>query len=355
MHRLPLHDAHVAAGAKLGTVGDWELPLDYGDAAAEYAAVRTGAGLVDRGDRGVLEITGKDRAKFLHAMVSNDVASLQPGQGTAATFLDVHGKVQVVLDLWALDDRILMLTPPGMSEKTLADFDKFLFSEKADFRDATGELAMLVLVGPASLSLAEGLVGATPADAAWSHITGRIGSAEVRVVRGAGETGEPEVWLVATAADGPVLWRAALDAGARPVGRTAMESLRVEAGTAVFGQDVDDTVLLPEIPFTHLVSYTKGCYIGQEVVVRIRDRGHVNRLLTGLRLDGAEIPPPGAEVRMGPDTVGRVTSATWSFGLDAPIALAFIRRQHAAAGTIVSVQAGDRPLGAVVSALPFAR
>jgi glycine cleavage system aminomethyltransferase T len=114
-------------------------------------------------------------------------------------------------------------------------------------------------------------------------------------------------------------------------------------------------VLLPEIPSAHLVSYTKGCYIGQEVVVRIRDRGHVNRLLTGLRLDGAEVSGAGAEVRIGDEAVGRVTSATWSFGLDMPIALAFIRRQHAAPGTNVSVRAGERSLAATVSGLPFAR
>ena len=355
MNRLPLHDAHVGAGAKLETVDGRELPVDYGDAAGEYAAVRTRAGLVDRGDRGVLEVTGKDRAKFLHAMVSNDVASLQPGQGTAATFLDIHGKVQVVLVLWALDDRILLLTPPGRAEKTLTEFDKFLFSEKAYFRDATGELAMLVLAGPAAAAITETLVGVTPGQAPWAHVTDRLGAVEVRVVRGGGETGEDEIWLVTEAENGPALWNAALGAGARPVGETAMESLRIEAGSALFGHDVDESVLLPEIPFAHLVSYSKGCYIGQEVVVRIRDRGHVNRLLTGLRLEGADVPAIGAEVQVAGESVGRITSATWSFGLKAPIALGFVRRQHAAPGTSVTVRSGDRSLPAVISALPFTR
>jgi folate-binding protein YgfZ len=332
-----------------------ELPLDYGDAAGEYAAVRGGAGLLDRGNHGLLEVTGRDRAKFLHAMLSNDIVSLKPGQGRAASFLDIHGKVQVVLIVWALDDRILLVTPPGLAEKTLADFDKFLFSEKAYFRDATGELAMLVLAGPATPAIAERLTGALPAEAPWSHVTSRLGDLDVRVVRGGGETGGPEIWLVGPADGRAVMWSAALAAGARPVGLTAWESLRVEAGTPLYGHDVDETVLLPEIPCADLVSYTKGCYIGQEVVVRIRDRGHVNRLLTGLRFEGGDVPARGAEVRVGPEGIGRVTSAVWSFGLAAPIALAFVRRQHAEAGTPVTVVAGDHPTPAVVSALPFSR
>src|SRR6266446_6441670 len=121
-------------------------------------------------------------------------------------------------------------------------------------------------------------------------------------------------------------WKAALAAGARPLGAAALESLRIEAGTPCFGVDVDATVLLPEIPSERLVSHTKGCYPGQEVVVRIRDRGHVNRHLRGLLLDGDVVPPPGAAVVADGAVVGRVTSATLSLGLGRPIALAFVRR-----------------------------
>ena len=105
------------------------------------------------------------------------------------------------------------------------------------------------------------------------------------------------------------MWDALVGAGTRPVGLVAFDVLRIEAGTPLFGHDVDESVLLPEIPFTNLVSETKGCYPGQEVVVRIRDRGHVNRMLRGLLMDGAEVPPPGAEVVADETSVGRVTSA----------------------------------------------
>jgi folate-binding protein YgfZ len=139
------------------------------------------------------------------------------------------------------------------------------------------------------------------------------------------------------------------------VGPEALESLRIEAGTPLFGHDVDDAVLLPEIPFENLLSYTKGCYPGQEVVVRIRDRGHVNRMLRGLVLDGTDVPSAAAEVVIDEAPVGKVTSACWSFGLERPIALAFVRRQHAEPGTRVSVRFGGRAVAGTVSALPFIR
>ena len=324
-------------------------------AAAEYRAVRDGCGLVERSDHGVLEVTGRDRATFLHALLSNEVKGLAPGQGCAATLLDVHGKVQVVLLVWVLDDRILLVTPPGRAAATLEALDHYLFAEKAMLEEATGSLAMLMLAGPEASRLAERLAGARVSDTAWSHVDGVFGTTPVRLVRGGGDTGEAEVWLVAPAAAGPDLVGAARAAGARPVGPGAFESLRIEAGTLRFPEDIGPNVLLPEVPFQHLVSDTKGCYPGQEVVVRIRDRGHVNRHLRGLVLDGDTVPDAGSEVVAGEAVVGAVTSAAHSLALDRPIALALIRRQHAEAGTALGVRAEGRVLPATVSALPFTR
>jgi glycine cleavage system aminomethyltransferase T len=117
---------------------------------------------------------------------------------------------------------------------------------------------------------------------------------------------------------------------------------------------VDDGVLLPEIPFEHLVSHTKGCYPGQEVVVRIRDRGHVNRLLRGLLVEGESVPASGAAVEVGGAAVGRVTSATRSLGFGRPIALAFVRREHEP-GARVTVRVGDAAVPATLTGLPFGR
>jgi len=355
-NRLPLHERHAAAGAKFENVADWELPVTYGDPAAEYALVRRSVGLLDRGHVGMLELTGRDRAAFLHALVSNEVKALGPGQGCAATLLDVYGKVQVVLYVWVADDRIFVVTPPAMAEKTAEALDHYLFSEKVSIRDVSGETALFVLAGPKAAETGERLAGARPPESRWSQAAGMIADTSVRLVSGRRETGEAEVWIAGPASEAPSMWDALVGAGVRPLGLVAFEALRIEAGTPLFGHDVDESVLLPEIPFAELVSETKGCYPGQEVVVRIRDRGHVNRMLRGLLLDGTEVPPTGAEVVGADDTpVGRVTSAAWSFGLERPIALAFVRRQHAEPGARVSVRLGGRTVAASVSALPFIR
>ena len=321
---------------------------------AEYRAAREAVGIVDRSDAGVVEVTGRDRVKFLHALLSNDVAALGPGQGCAATLLDVHGRVQVMVVVWALDDRLLLLTPPGMGESTVAALDHYLFAEKVGLEDVTGRRALLLLIGPAAEETVKRLTGAAPPDAPWAHVAGALDGVPVRVVRGGGELDTHEVWLVVQAAERGRAWDAAIAAGARPLGADAVESLRIERGTPLYGVDVDTTVLLPEIPSERLISHTKGCYPGQEVVVRIRDRGHVNRHLRGLVLDGDTVPPRGADVVAGGAVVGRVTSATRSLGLRRPIALAFIRREHAP-GARVEVRADAATLPATVSDLPFRR
>src|SRR5213593_3553885 len=153
-------------------------------ASDEYARVRHQVGVLDRGDFGVLELTGRDRATFLHALVSNEIKALGPGQGCAATLLDVHGKVQVVLFVWVADDRIFVVTPPAMAQKTAEALDHYLFSEKVAIRDLSDETALLVLVGPKAHETAERVAGARPGEAAWSHVTGKLGDAAVRLVSG---------------------------------------------------------------------------------------------------------------------------------------------------------------------------
>ena len=308
----------------------------------EYAVVRRRVGFLDRGDFGVLELTGRDRASFLHALLSNEVKALGPGQGCAATLLDIHGKVQVVLFVWVADDRIFVVTPPAMAAKTAEALDHYLFSEKVAIEDVSREKALFVLAGPQARETSDRLMG-------------KLGAPPVRLVSGGGETGEAEVWIMCALTDAAKVHDALAGADVRPIGPEAFESLRIEAGTPLFGHDVDESVLLSEIPFENLLSHTKGCYPGQEVVVRIRDRGHVNRMLRGLVLDGDQVPPQGAEVVLDDTTIGKVTSAVRSFGLARPIALAFVRRQHAEPGTRVAVRFGGTTVAATVSALPFAR
>src|SRR2546428_8727784 len=201
------------------------------DPLAEYRAARDAVGIVDRSDLGVVEVTGRDRAKFLHALLSNDIAALAPGQGCHATLLDIHGKVHVTLAVLALEDRRLLLPPPGMGESTVAALDHYLFAEKVVLEDVTGRRALLMLVGPAAEETAKRLTGAAPPDAPWSHVAASLDGPpediDARVVRGGSETGQREVWLVVPAAARERAWRAALAAGARPLGGAAPGSARL--------------------------------------------------------------------------------------------------------------------------------
>jgi glycine cleavage system aminomethyltransferase T len=187
------HGAPPAPGALLYNCA---MPDAADDIAADYRAVRAAAGVMDRSDRGVVEVTGRDRGSFLHAMLSNDVKSVAPGLGVSAAFLDVHGKVQVLMDVWALEDRMLIVTPPGMAPATVEALDRYLFSEKAALRDATGEHALTYLAGPGTPALIEQLTGTAWPDRTWANAAGQVGGRRVRVVRGAAEADEPDAWVV---------------------------------------------------------------------------------------------------------------------------------------------------------------
>jgi len=153
----------------------------------------------------------------------------------------------------------------------------------------------------------------------------------------------------------PVLWKDLREAGALPVGAAAAEVLRVEAGIPVYGVDVDEGVILPETRLDAFWSYTKGCYIGQETVARVKYRGHINRGLSGLFLEGDRVPSHGDVIIAEEKEVGRVTSAVLSLALGTPVALGYVRREHFEPGSALSVRIGDTLVSARVAELPFVK
>jgi len=358
-NQLPLHTLHARLGAVFDSPCGWDLPFSYGNPEAEYRAVRTAAGIMDHSHAGVLEVTGRDRVAFLQGMLTNDLKALGPGQGCPAAFLDAHGKVQALLTVLVLGERLLLILNGASAEKTLQALDKFLISEKVSFRDVSAETALFLVAGPSTAAVIGRLTGEPPLPTAGTHAERKVGGISVRVITGGEETGEPGVWLLAPASSAEEIWTKTMEAGRpvglSPVGVTALDVLRVEAGTPWYGHDVDETVLLPEIPLDRYVSYTKGCYIGQEVVARVKYRGHVNRSLTGLTFDGDRVPKHDAAIQKDDSDAGRVTSAVHSFALNRPIALAFVRREYLEPGTPVTVKDGDQALTARVTALPFYR
>jgi folate-binding protein YgfZ len=321
--------------------------------AEQYRAVREAAAVIDRSSVGKAEVEGRDRASFLQGMLSNDVKALAPGQGCAAAFLDAHGKVMALLRVYALSDRLLLELPAGLTQKTLLLLDKYLISEKAAFEPLDEAYAVLSVQGAQAPALIAGLAGAPMDLAPHAHVEATLAGIATRVVQRSEFGVRPGFFLWAAPDAMPALRAAVEGAGATPVEPAVGEVLRVEAGEPVYGQDVDESVILPETNLEHLVSYTKGCYIGQEVVARVKYRGHVNRALTGLTLEGDRVPTPGAPVFAGEREIGRVTSAVRSLGLGAPIALGYVRREHLEPGSAVAVRIEEILVPAWVTPPPF--
>ena len=324
----------------------------HGLGSAEYRAAREGVALFDRSALGKVSVTGRDRLAFLQGMLTNDVKGLQPGQGAPAAFLDAHGKVMALLVVYALADRALIELPASLTEKTLQTLDRYLISEKAVFESVDDAFAILSLQGPGARGLLEGLGGGPLSLPPYGHALVSVAGLPARVInRPEGPGPGFHCWVAA--GEAAALRRVLEGAGAVPAHAETLEVLRVEAGQPWYPNDVDDSVILPETRLESLVSYTKGCYIGQEVVARVKYRGHVNRALSGLVLEGDRVPGPGARVTVEGREIGRVTSAVRSVALGRPIALGYVRREHFEPDSAVTVVDGAGEQPARVTALPF--
>jgi tRNA-modifying protein YgfZ len=315
--------------------------------AREYAAAREAAAVVDLAERGVLETSGPLRQKFLQGMLSNDVAGRQPGQGCAAAFMTAKGHVLALMRVLVTKDAVLLEMPAdrlGVVESTLVHY-----RVAAPVRFKTKPTAVLGLVGPDGPALLRRLGVDLPELVAEAHVPATIGGHEVLVAR-AGDL-PPAGLVIHAAPEAAAEVRSALSgAGARPLGRRALDALRIEAGRPWYGPDVSEDNLLHEtglVNETH--SFTKGCYIGQEVIARLDARGgNVNKALRGLRLDAPV--RAGASVSAAGKEVGRVTTAAVS-PRNGPIALAYVQRSHFAPDTAVEVDG----TAAHVVGLPFDR
>lgn len=359
----PLREAGEALGASWTEVAGRRVPRHFGDAAAEYHAVREAAGVADRGDRAQLRLWGRDPVKMVQGLLTNDLAGAPPGRGVYAAMLTPKGRTIAELRAFRLErpggTEVLLDLPREALEGTREHLKKFVPPMFARWADASGEMGSVGVYGPRSREAAgRALAAEIPALAEDAFVEVTFAEAPVVVVGTRAAGGEEGFDLIARAAALPGLWRALLEAGARPVGLDALETLRVEAGVPRYGADLSEEVIPTEafeaigmVP--RAISFTKGCYTGQEVIVRIAHRGHVNRHLRGLRL--GDVPAPAAGTRLfHPDTgkeVGRVTSVAFSPLLGEMAALGYVRRELGP-GDAVRVGSAEGPR-AEVATLPF--
>jgi glycine cleavage system T protein len=353
----PLADYHRLQGATLGEYHGAVVPAQYGDSKAEYTAVRSTAGIFDFSFRARFVARGPDRVSFLHNMLSNDVKSLEQGQGVYATLLDVKGRILADLRLYSEPDQILVETDVDLLQKAMRALERYIIMD-----DVTLEPLRwwgLAVQGPRSRALVESLESELPPLSEFGHLRGGHCGKPLHIVR-ASITGEEgyELWMTqeAESETAKALWERVLahasGLGALPCGTEALEMLRIEAGIPRYGDDLGEDTLPLEAGLLNALSFTKGCYVGQEIVERARSRGHVNWKLVGVVVDGAVRPLPGEKLLVEGREVGEVTSACFSPSLHRPIALAYVRREASEPGVRLTLASGS---SAVVCELPFYR
>tara|TARA_R110002126_G_scaffold107530_8_gene243065 strand:+ start:643 stop:1749 length:1107 start_codon:yes stop_codon:yes gene_type:complete len=350
----PLLDLHRSAGARLVPPPSGDLLLTYGQVPEEYEAARNACAMFDATTLGAIEVRGADAEDFLHRLLSNRIKGLAVGCGNATLLLDGKGKVLHAMDLAReAQDRFRLTTRPGRSADLATALDMYLFAESVELEDLSAGLAPIELTGATARAvLGQVVTGDLPtnehdfADLTFGDVPCRVTSLPV--------AGAPGFRVEAGAVYATALWTALVEAGARPSGLAVRDMLRVEAGRARWGDDVDDAVYPQEARWLDAFSLDKGCYIGQEVVAKIDTYGGLNKRLMALRVDVDEPVPRGTRLFKDQDgewrDLGVVTSWAYSFTLDAGLVLAYVKRKHQELGTVFRL--GEGPGTATLVPLP---
>ncbi|HEX8691923.1 MAG TPA: glycine cleavage T C-terminal barrel domain-containing protein [Longimicrobium sp.] len=360
----PLRPLQEAAGAVWAEVAGRPVARHYGDSLGEYRAVREAAGVAERSDRARIRLWGKDPVRMIQGLVTNDLANSPPGQGVYAAMLTPKGRTIAELRAFrrelASGVEVLLDLPREALEGVREHFRKFIPPMFARWADVSDALPAVGVHGPRARAIVSAVLGVEPPGEEDAHVEAELGGAPVLVAATRYVGGEEgfDLFVPAEAAAGA--WTALVEAGARPVGLGAVETLRIEAGRPRYGADLTEEVIPTEAfeesgLLGRAISFTKGCYTGQEVIVRIAHRGHVNKHLRGLLLGDAPAPAPGAKL-FNPENgreVGWVTSAAVSPLLGQTVALGYVRREvpPGAAVRVGSAEGAE----AVVARLPFAK
>ena len=327
-------------------------------ASPEYTAVReSGAGLFDLSSRGRIQVSGGEVVMFLNGLITNDMKTLAVNSWMPAAFPNVQGRLLAGVRVIHRDDGFLIDTERETRETVLKLLERFTMA--GDFRvaDVTGEIACLSLQGKQAADVLRGVLGDQAAQVERQQVaTATIGNgSRVDVIR-ATHTAEDGFDLFIDAKAVVELRDLLTGAGAQAVGPEVLESLRIEAGIARYGIDMDETNVVSETNLDDAVSFTKGCYIGQEIIARIKYRGHVARKLTGLIVDGEPALESSARILSAEEKeIGRITSSAFSPQLQQTIALGYVKYDFLPPGTKVKVGFDEKEFPATVTDLPFVR
>jgi len=296
-----------------------------------YQALREGAAWRDVSARGRIVARGEDRARLLHAMTTNHVLELRPGDGCYAFFLNPQGRILADVNLFCRAEDFLLDVEPETHTPLYQHLDKYIIADDVTLEDASHTTAALALEGPQAPDLAARIGAPVPAKP-YAHVDWN--GVMVALVS---STGAPGLRLIAPLDRKPGLIEMLESAGAVEADDDDARVVRLEHFQPRYGEDIFDTTLSQETQQLHALHFSKGCYIGQEIVERVRSRGLVHRLLAGVEIDSSEVPAPDTRLLHGEENVGKMTSAALSPALGKVVGMAYVRRELAAPGTLLTV------------------
>lgn len=324
---------------------------------SEYTAVRDGgAGLFDQSSRGRILVSGSEAVMFLNGLITNDMKTLAVNSWMAAAFANVQGRLLAAVGIAHREDGFLIDTESATRETVITLLDRFTLAGDFRLQDLTDETAMFSVQGRTASEIISRVFGAEAASVERQKtVNAQFGDATVNVIR-ATHTAEDGFDVLIEANNSSKLSDALMASGATPISNVTFETLRIEAGVPLYGIDMDENNVVTETNMDDAVSFTKGCYLGQEIIVRIKHRGHVAKKLSGVVLDGSTPVPRNSKIMSSEGKeIGRVTSSAFSPRLDRAIALGYLKYDYLAAGTEVKVAAPESETNATVADLPFVR
>jgi folate-binding protein YgfZ len=335
-----LSEAHRKNGAAVGTWFGLALPDHFGDWQSEYRALRETVGLLDKNYRMYLKFTGPDRVRYLNAILTNDIKGLAANHGNVSLFLNPQGHIQAEIETHARAEELFCMSYAIIRERLVAALDKYIIMDDVTLTDETPEYGTLALEGPKAAALVENLSGVQLGDLAeWESREVSVSGIPCRIARrtpGKDPSGEfllargrvEELWKILT--------EAAQSAGGGPAGYVSLNTVRLEQGIPWFGYDFGEKQIPHEagLEKSH-ISYTKGCYTGQEIVERVRSRGQVNRVRISLQFDAKEAPAPNTSLSSEGKEAGYVTRTGFSPALNAFIGMGYARREKSGPGSVL--------------------
>lgn len=346
--RTALADKLAASGATLGGYSGTTTAACFGDVNAEFAAITRSIGVYDLGWRAKIKVTGEDRVRWMNGMVTNNIRDLKPNQGNYNFLLSPQGRIQGDMYVYNRADHLLIDTEVAQRENLIKLLDHYIIMDDVELKDISSELMSLGVQGPRATEALK-KIGIQPncadplivCDMEWQ-------GSGIQVTRlESDEFPTYELWMSPDLA--PKLWDPFVAVGAAPVGFEALEKFRVFAGIPKYGQDIRERDLPQETEQTRALHFAKGCYVGQEIVERIRSRGQVHRTFSGFLLE--QPSTPGAKVIAKDREMGELTSVTRVLvnGDEKILGLGYVRREAGGPGTHVKIGESE----ATIASLPF--